>query len=51
MDNNSKGMDNSTQEKKKEGFFGQKMVVIPKNIRRAIKNNLSGRNLDLSPKK
>lgn len=32
-------MDNSTLEKKKEGFFGQKMVVVPKNIRRAIQNN------------
>jgi AraC-like DNA-binding protein len=39
MDNNSKRMDNSTQKKKREGFFGQKMVVIPKNIRRSIKNN------------
>lgn len=39
MDNNSKGMDNSTQEKKREGFFGQKMIVIPKNIKRSIKND------------
>lgn len=32
-------MDISTQEKKREGFFGQKMVVIPQNIRKSIKKS------------
>lgn len=50
MDNNSKGMDNTTidSDKKREGFLGQKMVLIPQNIRRAIENNSFLNNLYLT---